>query len=109
MTHRLPFLFLLATAAAPAWAEEAEKEDLDGDRAVDVGALPAPIVATIQERWPGAQLVSAEAEKKLFEVEIATVRGERFEVLLNARGKVKHVEAAEEDESREGEEGEEEE
>jgi hypothetical protein len=89
LTHRLSLLLALVVAT-PAWA--ADGVDLDADNSVAIADLPAPIKATIQERWPGAEIQSAETEKKFFDVTIATVRGDNIEVLFTARGKVKRIE-----------------
>lgn len=80
---------------SPAWA--AEKEDGPGeeDHRISPEQLPEPILKAIEARWPGAEVDAAEMEKKLFEVELTTVTGDRFEILVNAKGKMKRVDEAE--------------
>jgi hypothetical protein len=53
-------------------------------------ALPAGAAATLEARWPGAELREVEQEGALWEVELRSAEGVSLEVLLQADGRVLH-------------------
>lgn len=80
----LPLLALSATALA------------DDDHV----ELPAAVKATLDARWPGAQILESERDDGKYEVEIRTPSGERLEIELSRSGRVLEVENDDDDDDR---------
>lgn len=95
---RLPVLLALvfgASAASAADRGKAAKAErpIPEENIVSTETLPAEVAGAIEERWPGADLDSAALVKKGFSIEVTTIKGEHFRVLVNSRGKIKSAEA----------------
>lgn len=58
-------------------------------------ALPAPVISAVSKRYPGVVLVEAERSGADFEVDIETVDGKLFELLVSADGTILRTEKEE--------------
>ena len=68
------------------------------EAATDVADLPAAVTDAIEAEWPGAALLTAEAEDDGWEVGIETTDGQRIDVEVSDDGVIGDYELDDEDE-----------
>ena len=103
---RLVLPFLLAFSSASAWAKPATAPATETeDPRISPEALPEPLLAAIEARWPGADVQRAVMDKKNFLVDLTARGGDEFTILVTARGKIKRVDPVEKKEPDELEPG----
>lgn len=54
--------------------------------------LPREVLATLDARWPGAEILESEFDDGEYEVELRTTSGQCLEVELSSSGRVLEVE-----------------
>ena len=70
----------------------------DNETPVALEDLPAEVRAAVEARFPGATLIEAELDGKLYDVDVKTAEGELWEAEVTAKGKIKDVEREDDDE-----------
>ena len=89
---RLLLPALLAFSSASAWAKPATAPATETeDPRISPEALPEPLLAAIEARWPGADVQRAVMDKKNFLVDLTARGGDEFTILVTAKGKIKRV------------------
>ncbi len=85
---------------------------LAADIPVPLDQLPEAVRAAVLQRYPGATLLEAEREGSVYDVELRTPEGERWEVEVTRDGRIREVERQadgkgdpEEDEGEKGHKG----
>lgn len=94
---RLPLLAALALLSAPAFAKPADPPApaAEEDPRISPEALPEPVLAAIEARWPAADIERVVMEKKAFAIQLTARGGDAFAILVTPKGKIKRVDAAE--------------
>jgi uncharacterized protein YceK len=86
----------LPTRAAADDDDEEEEDDDEDEIPVDLADLPQPVLDTLDANWPGAELLEAEIDEGIYDVDFLH-DGQRLEVEITPDGTLQGVEEEEEE------------
>jgi hypothetical protein len=78
----------------------------DDEVPVPLEELPPKVRSAVEARFPGATLVEAEREGKLYDVVVRTAEGELWEAEVKPSGKIVEVEREDDDDDEDDEDDE---
>jgi hypothetical protein len=72
---------------------------------VPLSELPEPVKQAVEDKWPGCTFLEAEREGRVYDVEVKTAEGERWEAEVTPKGRIVDVEREDDEDDEDDEDG----